>query len=174
MVDMHFPFKIPMAAACLMLAGCASFETLRESRFVAEDGAVVAVAYGRGKERATRFVAPNGAEMPYVSKQQVRVTLPDGDTFTAYRHMSLSGVLYKTADEEWEFYEEGMACIIARRAPDGDGYLLHYQGVLSISRAPSDANKKKPRIRASSTPQGFGRTTSGPRDGTGPRTAAQD
>ena len=97
-------------------------------------------------------------------------TLPDGDRFTAYRHMSLAGVLYKTADEDWEYFEEGTACAVAQRADDGKGYILRFQGMMTMSSNAKDAMKKKPRITGSSTPQGFGRPSAGPRDSEGPRT----
>ena len=159
-----------LAAGAMALAGCASFEAERSSRFVDETGAVVSVEYARGEERTTQFVAPNGAKMPYKSKLKVRVTLPDGDRFTAYRHMSLAGVLYKTSDEDWEYLEEGTACAVAQRADDGKGYVLRFQGVMTMNSSAKDAMKKKPRITGSSTPQGCGRPSAGPRDSEGPRT----
>jgi hypothetical protein len=160
-----------LAVCALTLAGCASFEAERSSRFIDENGAVVGVEYARGEERTTEFTAPNGAKLPYKSKLKVRVTLPDGDRFTAYRHMSLAGVLYKTSDEDWEYFEEGTACAVARRAKDGKGYLLVFQGTMCMNT--SEGVKKKPRITGSSTPQGFGRPSSGPRDSEGPRTVEQ-
>jgi len=159
-----------LAAGAMALAGCESFETERSSRFVDEAGAVVSVEYARGEERTTQFVAPNGAKMPYKSKLKVRVTMPDGDRFIAYRHMSLAGVLYKTSDEDWEYLEEGTACAVAQRADDGKGYVLRFQGVMTMNSSAKDAMKKKPRITGSSTPQGFGRPSAGPRDSEGPRT----
>ena len=149
-----------LAAGAMALAGCASFEAERSSRFVDENGAAVSVEYARGEE----------PKMPYKSKLKVRVTLPDGDRFTAYRHMSLAGVLYKTADEDWEYFEEGTACAVAQRADDGKGYILRFQGMMTMSSNAKDAMKKKPRITGSSTPQGFGRPSAGPRDSEGPRT----
>jgi hypothetical protein len=166
--------RLILAAGALALAGCASFETERSSRFVDENGAVVSVEYARGEERTTQFVAPNGAKMPYKSKLKVRVTMPDGDRFIAYRHMSLAGVLYKTADEDWEYLEEGTACAVAQRAEDGKGYLLRFQGMMTMNSSAKDAMKKKPRITGSSTPQGFGRPSSGPRDSDGPRTVEKN
>jgi len=161
--------RLILLGSVLALAGCTSFEPERSSRFIGENGEMVSVEYARGEEHTTYFTAPNGARMPYKSKLKVRVTLPDGDRFTAYRNLSLAGVLYKTSDEDWEYFEEGAACAVARKAPDGNGYLLVFQGVLCMSDA-GETVKKKPRITGSSTPQGFGRPSSGPRDSEGPRT----
>jgi len=169
--DMLLNVRLMLSAFALALAGCASFKAERSSRFIDENGTTIGVEYAHGEETTTYFIAPNGARMPYKTKLKVRVTMPDGDSFTAYRHMSLAGVLYKTIDEEWEYLEEGMACAVARRASDGNGYLLKFQGMMCMNR--SETTKKKPRITGSSTPQGFGHPSSGPRDSDGPRTVEQ-
>ena len=160
-----------LCSFALALVGCASFDVERSSAFIDENGRVVGVEYARGEEHTTYFTAPNGVKMPYKSKLKVRVTLPDGDRFIAYRNMSLAGILYKTANEEWEYLEEGTACAVAQRASDGKGYLLKFQGVMCINK--KDVKTKKPRITGSSTPTGFGRPSSGPRDSQGPRTTEQ-
>ncbi len=170
---MHTYARCLIAACALAFAGCESFEVERKSRFVNENGAIVAVEYGRGAERTTKFIAPNGAEMPYKSKLRVRVTMPDGDSFVAYRNLSMAGVLYKSSDDEWEYLEEGTACAVAQMDDDGKGYLLRFQGVMCMNTSVDSVKNKKPKITGSSTPHGFGRPSSGPRDSEGPRTVEQ-
>lgn len=150
-----------LSFAALIVSGCTSFETERSSRFVDESGDMVGVEYAHCEERDIPFVAPNGKTLAYKSKNAVRVTLPDGTDFTAYRNMSLAGILYKTLDGEWEYFEEGAACAVAQMDTDGKGYLLRFQGVLCMNEK---VKEKKPKIVGSSTPHGFGRPSSGPPD----------
>lgn len=164
---------IPMAT---FLLGCASwqFSPERTSRFVDESGNFVSVGYAH-EEYETTFTAPNGAQLPFKANVKVLVVLPDGTEFTGYRHMSMIGNLYKSRDEKWEYLEEGTGCAIAERDRDGNGYLLRYQGVLcgqTRSKKLEDAKRRANTrsISGSSTPQGFGRDSSGPRDSQGPRT----
>ena len=111
-----FHAKAMAVTACaLALAGCTSFKAERSSRFINDAGDILNVEYARCEERDTRFVAPNGKELTYKAKNMVRVTMPNGDDFIAYRNMSLAGVLYKTENEEWEFFEEGAVCAVADR-----------------------------------------------------------
>lgn len=150
----------------VLLAGCATwtFEPTRSQRFVDESNNYVHVDYGSEKEaRTSVFQFSNGAKMPFRSKLKVRVELPDGTRFVAYQRMSPAGTLYMTDDEEYEYFEQATGCIVARRAQDGRGYLIKYQGVLCASvRNPLE--EKKQSIRAgSSTPHDFGRESSGPR-----------
>ena len=99
-----------------------------------------------------------------------RVEMPDGTRFVAYQNMSTEGRLYVSSNERWRFLEHGVAAYVAERAPDGKGSLLRYQGTLCASvRNPKNENKH-PSIHSSSTPQGFGRDSTGPRDSSGPRT----
>ena len=162
--------RLILAAGALALAGCESFETERSRRFVDENGAVVSVEYARGEERTTQFVAPNGAKMPYKSKLKVRVTMPDGERFVAYQNLSTEGRLYVTDNGRWRFLERGVAAYVAERAPDKNGHVLRYQGTLCASVRNPKNRKKQPSTHSSSTPQGFGRDSDGPRDPTDPRT----
>ena len=152
---------------CLALAtcGCAtsSFKPLRESQFVDENRRYILVEYGKGDVRETEFTTSTGVRLPFKSSLQVRVTLPDGEQFVAYQNMSPMGNLYLTEDRKWEYFEEGTGCILAEQAADGDGYLMRFQGVLCRNGSVKPVTERKPRIRAGgSTPQGFGRTSSGP------------
>ncbi len=144
-------------------AGCASFEPLRENQFVDEDRRFLLVEYGKGEVRETEFVTPTGVRLPFKSALKVRVTLPDGTSFIAYQNMSIAGNLYLSEDKHWEYFEEGTGCILAEQAPEKDGYLMRFQGVLCRNGRSKPAEARKPRIRSGgSTPQGFGRDSSGP------------
>ena len=144
-------------------AGCASFEPLRENQFVDENRRFLLVEYGKGEVRETEFVTPTGVRLPFKSALKVRVTLPDGEQFIAYQNMSVVGNLYFTEDRHWEYFEEGTGCILAEQAPEKDGYLMRFQGVLCRNGRSKPTEARKPRIRSGgSTPQGFGRDSSGP------------
>lgn len=148
----------------LVLAGCATwtFTVLRTQKFVDDDNNYLLVDYGQDeKNHESTFQISNGARLPFRSKLKVRVEMPSGKRFVAYRRMSASGNLYKTDDEQWEYFEEGVACVVAEMAPDRKGYLRRFQGVLCAS-VRNPLNEKKERI-SSGTPQGFGRDSSGPR-----------
>ncbi len=138
---MNTPLRCLFACAAL-LAGCATwtFTPIRSARFVSENGDYLYVDYGREEHEST-FIAPNGLELPFKTKLKVRVTAPDGRRFVAWQVMSPRGVLYKTDDGHWEYYEEGTGCILAELDRDGDGYNLRFQGVLC-------ANLKEPRSGA--------------------------
>jgi len=150
---------------CLILAagGCTSFKPLRESQFVDENRRYILVEYGKGEVRETEFTTPAGVRLPFKSSLQVRVTLPDGDQFIAYQNMSPVGNLYFTSDRKWEYFEEGTGCILAEQDADGKGYLMRFQGVLCRNGRTKPLTERQPRIRSGgSTPQGFGRASSGP------------
>ena len=159
--------SIRIASVLFVLAagGCAtwSFKPLRESQFVDEERRFLLVEYGKGEIRETEFVTPTGVRLPFKSTLQVRVTLPDGTQFVAYQNMSIAGNLYLTEDRRWEYFEEGTGCILAEQAPDKSGYLVRFQGVLCRNGRTKPLEARKPRIRSGgSTPQGFGRESSGP------------
>ena len=147
----------------LTVAGCASwsFKPLRESQFVDEERRYLFVEYGKGDVREIEFVTPTGVRLPFKSSLQVRVTLPDGTRFVAYHNMSPVGNLYFTEDRRWEYFEEGTGCILAELAPEGDGYLMRFQGVLCRNGRTKPLESRQPRIRSGgSTPQGFGTSKS--------------
>ena len=167
--------KVLFLLPALVVGGCAtwSFTPNRESQFVDEDNRFMLVEYGKGEVRETEFVAPNGVRLPLKSSLQVRITTPDGTRFVAYQNMSTVGNIYFTEDRRWEYFEEGTACILAERAPDGNGYVMRFQGVM-CRNGRTKPMAKKPKIRSGgSTPSGFGRDSSGPRDSDGPRTVDQ-
>ena len=154
-----------MAALALALfAGCASFEATRSQKFVDESGAFVHVDYGADKEpRTSVFVLSNGVQLPFKSKLKVRVELPDGTRFTAYQRMSTAGNLYLDEDENWEYFEQGTGCLVGYRAKGERRFGVVFQGVLCAS-VRNPMAERKPAIReGGSTPQGFGRESSGPR-----------
>jgi len=160
------PTTFLAGATLALLAGCATwtFEATRTQRFVDEADRYVLVDYGAEKEpRSSTFRLSNGVTLPFKSKLKVRVELPDGTRFVAYQRMSQAGNLYMTDDENWEYFEQATGCLVAKKAEDGRGFLIQYQGTLCASvRNPLE--EKKQTIRAdSSTPHGFGRDSSGPR-----------
>lgn len=135
-----------LLAMAAFAAGCATwtFVPIRSARFVSENGDYLHVDYGREEHEST-FVAPSGITLPFKTKLKVRVTAPDGRRFVAWQVMSPRGVLYKTDNGQWEYYEEGTGCILAERAGDGDEYDLRFQGVLcaNLKNPDADKNKKK-------------------------------
>lgn len=136
---------IAFLASVTFLSGCATwtFSPIRSARFVSENGEYLYVDYGREEHEST-FTAPNGLTLPFKTKLKVRVTAPDGRRFVAWQVMSPRGVLYKTDDGQWEYYEEGTGSILAERADDGDGYELRFQGVLCANlKEPKDEKKSR-------------------------------
>lgn len=145
-MKIYLKLTVLSALACIV-AGCATwtFVPLRSSRFVNEEGVFINVDYGHEEHEST-FVAPNGVRLPFKTKLKVRVTAPDGRRFVAWQVMSPRGVLYKTDDGHWEFFEEGTGCILAEMADDGSGYELRFQGVLCASLrdySQSDKGRRK-------------------------------
>lgn len=130
----------------LFLAGCATwtFSPIRSARFVDEEGTYLHVDYGYEEHEST-FVAPTGVRLPFKTKLKVRVTAPDGRRFVAWQVMSARGVLYKTDDEHWEYFEEGTGCVLAEMSEDGDGYELRFQGVLCATLKEPGSDKKSRR-----------------------------
>ena len=159
------PHILFLASVAMLLAGCTSFVPLRSMRFVDDGNNYLHVEYGRDtKDHESVAILDNGVRWSFKSKDMVRVELPDGTTFIAYRNMAPAGNLYKTEDEEWEFFESGAGCLVARLAKDRSGYEERFQGTLCATiRNP--ANIKRERIRSGgSTPHGFGRDVNGPVD----------
>ena len=150
-------------AVVALLAGCASFEPLRSMRFVDENNNYLHVDYGRDTEdHESTAVLDNGVRWPFKSKNMVRVELPDGTRFTAYQNLAPTGNLYKTEDGEWEFFESGAGCIVARFSKERSGYVTRFRGTLCAT-VRNPANVKRERIRSGgSTPHGFGRDANGP------------
>ena len=163
--------RVLVTASLALLAGCATwtFEPTRSSKFVNERNEYIVVDYGVEEHEST-FIGPGGVRMPFKSKLKVRVTMPDGTRFVAYQNMSTEGRLYVTDNERWRFLERGVAAYVAELAPDKSRHVLRYQGTLCASVRNPDNEKKHPSIHGSSTPQGFGRVSDGPRDSDGPRT----
>ena len=160
-----------LAAAAALLAGCATwtFEPTRSSRFVNEHNEYILVDYGIEEHEST-FIGPGGVEMPFRSKLKVRVEMPDGTRFVAYQNMSTEGRLYVSDNGRWRFLELGVAAYVSERAKDMNNAVLRYQGTLCASVRNPKNETKHPSIRSSSTPQGFGRDSSGPRDADEQRT----
>ena len=105
-----------------------------------------------------------GTRLKSVLEDGAIVELPDGTRFVAYQNLAPAGNLYKTEDGEWEFFESGAGCIVARLDKDRSGYVTRFRGTLCATvRNPANATRE--RIRSGgSTPHGFGRDANGPRD----------
>ena len=133
-------------------------------RFVDDNNNYLHVDYGRDTEdHESTAVLDNGVRWPFKSKNMVRVELPDGTCFTAYQNLSPTGNLYKTEDGEWEFFESGAGCIVARFEKARSGSVTRFRGTLCAT-VRNPANVKRERIRSGgSTPHGFGRDANGPR-----------
>ena len=157
-------FRTLAAATLVLLVGCTTFEATRTQRFVDDANQYVQVEYASEKEpRVSTFTLSNGVRLPFRSKLKVRVELPDGTRFVAYQRMSEAGNLYMTENDEYKYFEMATGCLVARRARDRRGYVPLYQGVLCAS-VRNPMAERKPTIRdGGSTPQGFGRDSSGPR-----------
>ena len=162
--------RIISLAAVAFLAGCASFEPLRSTRFVDDNNNYLHVDYGRDtKDHESVAILDNGVRWPFKTKNMVRVELPDGTSFIAYQNLAPAGNLYKTENEEWEFFESGAGCIVARLAKDRSGYVPLFRGSLCAT-VRNPVNTKRDRIRnGGSTPHGFGRDVNGPREMSGER-----
>jgi len=125
---------VPFAAA--LLQGCQSYEIVQTNIFADDDGNVITVDYGRSEtDHVNTFRAPtNGKTMEFSSKLMVRVTLPDGDTFKAWRCMNLvspSGTTYRTDNEKWMLLANGFTSVVYRRDDKaGERYLEVFRGVL--------------------------------------------
>lgn len=142
----------------LMFAGCSSFTVKRTANFINDMNEVISVDYGVSDDHheSIFYMPSTGMRLPYKTDQQVRVTMPNGTTFMAWRNMSPAGMLYKTADGEWEFFAEGTGCIVARREKNSNEYIINFQGVLSrmtISKEEQERNRAAG--SSGSTPQGF-------------------
>ena len=77
-------------ALAAALTGCASFERSQTDAFVDDQGYMIKVEYGtRSKDHIFMVPSPgNGKLVEYRSKLMVRVTLPDGERFSAYRTLN--------------------------------------------------------------------------------------
>jgi len=127
-----------LAAAALVsalaLSGCQSYDIRQANTFSDEDGRIVRVEYGRSeKDHVNTFVSPvTGKEMEFKSKLVVRVTMHDGERFTAWQCMNFlrSGTMYRTDNEEWMILANGFSTIVYRREEEGPQYREVYRGVI--------------------------------------------
>ena len=143
---MRTPFR-SFAAGLLfagLVAGCTSFEVSQTSHFTDDNGNIITVEYGSGKEEhVTTFTSPaNGKKMEMRSRLRVRVQLPDETKFMAFQCMNFqrSGTMYRTDDEEWLFHANGFTSRVYRFDPSKNDYLLWYEGV--ICQSPMGAMKR--------------------------------
>lgn len=129
--------KLMMTSAlfAVLLAGCNSFRVQQTNSFIDEDGNLISVKYGQlAKPHKTQFVSPvNGKTLDMQSKHAVKVTLPDGGSFTGYQCMNMlrTGTMYKSSNEKWLYHANGTSCSVYLINEQGDDYLLVFNGILS-------------------------------------------
>lgn len=148
--------SLGMAALLLALAGCTSFDVRATRRYVDENNNYVFVEEGRDEEvHEFMTTLDNGRIVPDKTKSKVRVTLSDGRRFVMYQRLSPIGNMFKTDDEEWEYWVMGMECRIGYRPKGEKKYQLHYRGTLCATER-NPLNEKDPRAsRRSALPSGF-------------------
>ena len=133
--------RLKTLAALLLSAavyGCHSYDIVQTNVFSDEDGNLVSVDYGRAeKEHVNTFVSPmTGKEMEFKSKLVVRVTLPDGEKYTAWQCMNFlrGGTMYKSDNEQWMFHASSLSCAVLRQTEeDATRYQEVYRGILCSS-----------------------------------------
>ena len=132
------------AAALVAAAGCASYEIVQSNIFSDDDGNIVSVSYGRSASPQTStFVNPaTGKETEFKSNLVVEVTLPDGESFTAWQCMNFmrQGTMYGADGGKWRILVNGFSCVVYVRRGDG-GYDAVYHGILCETAG--DGPKKK-------------------------------
>ena len=124
--------------SALALAGCTSFSPQQTLLFTDENGNVISVDYGRSKkDHESKYTAPNGQVLTMKSPLAVRVTLPDGTDFVAWKCMNppqlLSGTTYRSDNEKWIYHAYGTACQVFREALNPEGqkdYLIVFEGIV--------------------------------------------
>lgn len=138
-IILHSAFYIVIAAVlcAAMTAGCVSFEQTFTNSFIDEDGNIVSVVNGRlSSDHVFKVPSPgNGKIVDYKSKEAIRITLPDGQEFTAYQTLNTMpiGNMYMTDDENLVYVTNGLMCRIYALLEDGSDHLLIYEGNLTKS-----------------------------------------
>lgn len=120
--------------AAAALSGCASFERSQVDAFVDDQGYMIKVEYGtRSKDHVFMVPSPgNGKLVEYRSKLMVRVTLPDGERFSAYRTLNSMpiGTMYMSDNEKWIFLTKGYWATVQKQdrkdSPDYTGVFEGY------------------------------------------------
>ena len=109
------PHLLAVLFSLAFFVGCESFYLSQSNMFVDEDGAVIAVDYGKiDKDHISTFTTPNGKELEFKSRFSVRVVMPDGTSFQAYQCFNelLYGALYRSNDEKWTYHANGSSCTV--------------------------------------------------------------
>ncbi len=136
----RWPF-LAILSASFVLAGCTSFETTFTNSFIDDEGNVVKVVSGRlSSDHVFKVVSPgNGKLVDYRSREAVRLTLPDGQKFTAYQTLNTIpiGNMYKTDDDDIIYVTNGLMCRIYAMLEDGSDHLLIFEG--NLTREAEDA-----------------------------------
>jgi len=90
----------------------------------------------------------------------VRVTLPDGRRYVMFNRLSTFGMLYKTANEDWQYLVVGVECFVSRRPKDQKQYLLSYHGTLCATEN-NPLNDRQRSNHQFSSPSNFKSPTTG-------------
>lgn len=124
------------AAACALLAGCASFRPAMEDSFIDGEGNILHVVYGeRSRPYTYKIVSPmNGAELDCTDTKMVRITLPAPNlrVIDGYicQNDSPKGTMYETKDRKWKFLTIGIRSRLYLINETKDDYLLVFDGEL--------------------------------------------
>lgn len=131
----HSSFFILHFSLFILLSGCVSFEKTFSNSFIDDDGNVVSIVSGRlSEDHVFQVVSPgNGKLVDYKSKEAVKITLPDGQEFTAYQTLNTIpiGNMYKTEDGGIIYVTNGLMCRIYAMLEDGSDHLLVFEGNLT-------------------------------------------
>ena len=125
-----------VAAACALLAGCASFRQAMEDSFIDDEGNILHVRYGeRSRPYTYRIVSPmNGNELECTDTKMVRITLPAPNlrVIDGYicQNDSPKGTMYATKDKKWKFLTIGIRSRLYLINETKDDYLLVFDGEL--------------------------------------------
>ncbi len=125
---LHFLF---LAIAVLCFAGCKSFNVKRTARFIDMDAQTITVEYG---EDPNREHSGNGSAFDLNGK--IRMRLPSGKKVYLYQTMVQTGILYRSKDLSYSYYEKGVCCALSH-----DGKLI-FEGVYCRD---DKNNQSKPR-----------------------------
>lgn len=131
----HFSFFILHSSFFFLLSGCVAFDPTFTNSFLDDEGNVVSVVHGRlSEDHVTQIESPgNGRLVDYKSKEAVKITLPDGQVFTAYQTLNTLriGNMYKTDDDGLIYVTNGLMCRIYAMLEDGSDHLLIFEGNLT-------------------------------------------
>ena len=146
-----------IVALILFCAGCSSFDVLATRRYVDDSNNYVLIEEGRDEEyHEFMTTLDNGRVIPDKTKSKIRMTLPDGRRFVMYQRLSAIGNMFKTDDEDWEFWVMGMHCKVGQRPKNEKRYAQVFEGTLcATERNPLNERDARNQRRSSTVTKGF-------------------